>query len=53
MEETDINIKPLVSIITGSYNSKKTIRDTIESVLNQSYPNIEYALIDGRLKTIH
>ena len=36
-----------VSIITVAFNSAKTIRDTIESVLSQDYPEIEYIVIDG------
>ena len=36
-----------VSIITVSFNSAKTIADTIESVLNQDFPDIEYIIVDG------
>jgi len=36
-----------VSIITVSFNSVKTISDTIKSVLNQTYPDIEYIIVDG------
>ena len=37
----------LVSIITVAYNSEQTIARTMESVLNQTYPEIEYIVIDG------
>ncbi|EFB75180.1 glycosyltransferase family 2 protein [Subdoligranulum variabile] len=37
----------LVTVITVAYNSEKTIARTIESVLHQSYDDIEYILVDG------
>ena len=39
-----------VSIITVCFNSAKTIEDTIQSVLSQDYPEIEYIIIDGASK---
>ncbi len=37
----------IISIITVTFNSSKTLRDTIRSVLSQSFLDIEYIIVDG------
>lgn len=39
-----------ISIITVCYNSAATIEDTIHSISKQTYPNIEYIVVDGLSK---
>lgn len=39
-----------LSIITVCYNSSETIGDTIKSIANQSYKNVEYIIVDGASK---
>lgn len=39
---------PKISVITITFNSEKTLEETIKSVINQDYDNIEYLIIDGK-----
>jgi len=41
------NKKPLVTIITTVYNDAKNLECTIQSILTQTYKNLEYIIIDG------
>lgn len=50
MEDTKKIKKPLVSIITGTYNSAIFVADCVKSVHMQSYQNIEHVIIDGASK---
>ena len=57
MSNIDLIEKNSVTIVTINFNNSNGLKDTIESVIKQSYSNYEYLIIDGAstdesLKTI-
>lgn len=48
--KTDLPGVPLVTIVTAIFNGERLLRRTIESVLSQTYSNVEFVLMDGASK---
>ena len=42
------NCKMKISVITITFNAEQFLRETMQSVLGQSYTNIEYIIVDGK-----
>lgn len=46
-KKANSNHNPLISIITVVFNGEKVLEETIQSVLNQTYANVEFLIVDG------